>query len=137
MASRQTNIAPGQRLLQADWQPVLVAAGNERRTGCGTDGRVGVCLQEPQTLSRQAIDVGGSEVRTAVTRNVGITEIISHDKNDVRTFRSPLTEYDVKARGERKRPKGGVPQHRTAAWLTGDLHLSSYEKVRPSLSNRE
>ena len=97
MLRRQTDIAAGQRLLQPDRQPVLVAAGDQRGARRRTDRGVGVRLQEAHALGRQAIDVRRADIGTPVARYVGVTEIVGHDEDDVRRPRCLLPEYIVNA----------------------------------------
>src|SRR5579863_994673 len=80
----KADIAASQWLLQPDWQPVLVAAGDKRSASSGTNRGVGVSLQEPDAVSGQAIDVWRADIGPPVARDVGVPEIVSHDEDDVR-----------------------------------------------------
>src|SRR6266568_5073958 len=59
---RQTYFALGQRLVQTDREPILVAAGDEGSAGCRTNRGIGISLQEAHTFCSQVIDIRSAEV---------------------------------------------------------------------------
>ena len=87
MARRQADI-PGRRridrLLEPDRQPVLIAAGDQRRARRRADGRIGVGLGEPHPFQREAVDVRRRVVELAVATHIRVAEIVRQDEDDVR-----------------------------------------------------
>src|SRR4051794_18971331 len=84
MFRRQANITLArQRLLQSERQAVLVAAGDQREPGRRTDGGIGVGLGEAYAARGDAVDVWGGVLASAIAGEVGITEVVGHDEDDV------------------------------------------------------
>jgi hypothetical protein len=74
----------GNRFFQANAKPVLIASGDERRARCRTDCGIGVALSEADAAGGDAVDVRCLQIGAAVASHIGVTEIISHDEEDVR-----------------------------------------------------
>jgi hypothetical protein len=71
------------RLLQADREAILVAAGDQRGARGRADRGIGVALGEAHSLKREPVDVRGEIVALAVAAHVGVAEIVRHDEDDV------------------------------------------------------
>ena len=85
MFGRETDIGiASERLFKADANAVLIAAGDEGDAACGADRRVGVSLHETDPARGNAVDIGSAEVGASVARDVGVTEIVGEDEDDVR-----------------------------------------------------
>ena len=61
-----------------------VLAGHQHTARRRADGVAGVVAREPHALLGQAIEVGGLDFFLAVTAQLGVTEIVRHDEDDVR-----------------------------------------------------
>ena len=72
-----------ERLFEADLQTVLIASGDERGAGGGADGGVRVSLHELHPSSGDAVDIRRGEIAAAVAGEVGVTEIVGEDEDDV------------------------------------------------------
>ena len=68
----QSGVAGAQRLVEADGQAVLIAAGDQRGPRGRAHGRVGVGLQELHALGGEAVDVGRVVIAAAVAGEVGV-----------------------------------------------------------------
>src|SRR5258708_6912885 len=84
MFRRKTNIGVArQRLFQAETQPVLVAAGDQRCARGGADSRIRVSLQKTQSSVRDVVDIRRLDVRPSVAGDVGVAEIVCEKEDDV------------------------------------------------------
>ena len=99
----------GQRLLQTDREAVLISAGDQRDAGGRADRRIGVRLQKTHAGRGETIDVRRSKVGPAVTGDVGVSEIVGEDEDDVGAARRLLRERAADARRERERPGCRLP----------------------------
>ena len=73
--------ARGQIRHPAHAAAVMIAPGQQARPGGGAQGR-GVEVGEADPVVRHAVDDGGLDVR-AVTAELGETDVVEHDENDV------------------------------------------------------
>ncbi len=73
----------GQRLFEADREPILVASGDQRRAGRRADGRVRISLGEAKPVLRDTVDVRGREVRAAVAGQIRVAHVVGQDEEDV------------------------------------------------------
>src|SRR5262245_40754102 len=107
---RQTGNAGGsERFLETDGKPILIATGDERDTRRRADGGICVGLKKPHAVGGETIDVRRVEVRPAITCNVGVTEIVGEDENDVRGTRCWLPERLADAGRDRERAGCRLP----------------------------
>src|SRR5258708_1957831 len=84
MFRRKTNIGVArQRVFQAETQPVLVAAGDQRCARGGADSRIRVSLQKTQSSVRDVVDIRRLDVRPSVAGDVGVAEIVCEKEDDV------------------------------------------------------
>ena len=85
MLGRQAYLGvAGQRLLEPQAEPVLVAAGDQRETRGGADGGIGVTLKKAHSSRRDAVNIGRGKVAASITGHVGIAEVVGENKDDVR-----------------------------------------------------
>ena len=80
---RPTSRLP-ERLLQADRQAVLVAPGDQADARRRAHRAVGVGVREHHALGRQPVEHRRRVVAPAVATEVGVTEVVGHDVQDVR-----------------------------------------------------
>src|SRR6266566_10135613 len=73
-----------ERLLQANRQPILVPAGDQRGPRCCTYRRIRICLRESHTFRGNPIDIWSRIVTPPVAGNVGIPKIVGHNEHDIR-----------------------------------------------------
>ena len=73
----------GERLKEAAWKAVLIAAGDEGDAGGAADGGVCVGLGEAHAFGGEAVDVEGLVFAAAIAGDVGVAEIVGHDVDDV------------------------------------------------------
>ncbi len=81
-----------QRFFQPNSQSVLVTACDQGRTRGGTNRGVRIGLQEAQTGRGDSINVGGLEIGSAITGDIGVAKIVSKDEQNVGRFCALLTE---------------------------------------------
>src|SRR6266852_9772446 len=72
-----------QGLFQPEPQPILVAAGDQRRARGGAHKGIRVSLQKTQSLCGDPVDTWGAKIRASVTGHVGIAEIVRENEDDV------------------------------------------------------
>ena len=101
---------PAQRLLEPQPQPILIAAGDQREPRSGADRGVGIALKEPHASRGDAVDIRRGEVATSVTGHVGIAEVVSQNKDDVRRLRRGLRIRTDCTGRERSCPGGSIAQ---------------------------
>ena len=83
MFGRKPYVAGAKRLLQADGQSVLITARDQRDAAGRAYRRIGVSLQELHAFRGEPVDVRSGVIRTAIAREIGITEIVGEDEQDV------------------------------------------------------
>ena len=114
MLGREADLrVANQRLLEAQTQPILVAAGDQRETRGGADGGIGVALKEAHPSRGDAVNIGRGKVAASVTGDVGIAEVVGKNKDDVRRHGGRLGKCTDATRRERSRPEGGIAQQLT------------------------
>ncbi len=90
--------------LRLEPEAVLVASGEQRRSGGRADGGRGVGAEELHPIPRQRVDVGGVRGGAAVRGQVVAAEIVGDDQQDVGAFvearRRELREVALLARRE-------------------------------------
>ena len=118
----QTDIAAGQRLLQSDWQAVLVTARDQRGPRRGTDRGIRVSLQEAHAGRRKAIDIRRADIWTAVARHIGIAKVVGHDVDDVGRFRRRLPEKPLNSRCKSDGSEGRASKQATTRHVKGCWH---------------
>src|SRR5215472_9723588 len=87
MIRRQADLSWGacaQRLLEPYRQPVLVTPGNQRYARSRADRRIGISLCEAHTFGGNAVDIGGGEIPASIAGDIGITEVVGEDEQNVR-----------------------------------------------------
>src|ERR1700720_2945944 len=97
-----------QRLLEAQVEPILVAAGDQCETRGGADGGIGVTLKEAHSSRGDAVNIWRGELAASVTGHVGIAEVVGKNKDDVRRLRGRLGIRTDAAGCKRSRPEGGI-----------------------------
>src|SRR6202048_2793758 len=126
MIGRQADIRVARPwLLEPQPQPILVAAGDQRETRSGAEGRIGVALKEAHSSRGDAVNIWRGEVAASVTGHVGIAEVVGKNKDDVRRPRCRLGIRRDAPRRERSRPEGGIAQQLT----TRHSRLPSHRRV--------
>src|SRR5436190_3525450 len=116
MLRRQTDagVARAERLFEAETQPVLIAAGDERHSRRRADRGVRVALKETDATRGYTIDVGRLHVRPAVTGDVRVAEVVGHDVDDVGRRGALLAEDVFHFGGDGERAQGSRFQDVTA-----------------------
>src|SRR6266566_8110448 len=77
MLGRQADLGVArQRLLEAQAEPILIAASDQCETRGGADGGIGVTLEEAHASRGDAVDIGRGEIAASVTGHVGIAEVV-------------------------------------------------------------
>jgi hypothetical protein len=72
------------RLLQANCQPILIAARDQPRARGRTYRGIRVCLCELRPFKRKPVYVWRRVVLLAIATHIGKAEVVGKDKNDVR-----------------------------------------------------
>ena len=98
MPGRKPYVAGAKRFLQADGQSVLIAARDQRDAAGGAYRRIGVSLQELHAFRGQPVDVRRFVIRTAIAGEIGITEIVGEDEQDVGRGRRCAAAFDPASR---------------------------------------
>lgn len=82
----QFEAVAGKALMQLVFkaEPLLVAAGDEARTGRGAGGGAYVGPRTFYSLPGEGIDVCGLYLGIAVQRDIEIAQVVCHQDNDVR-----------------------------------------------------
>src|SRR5205823_14915700 len=86
MFRRQADLAVVrlQGLLKTYAQPVLIAAGDQRRSARGAYGGIGIGLQETNAVVGNRIDIRCAQVRAPVAGDIGKAEIVGENEDNVR-----------------------------------------------------
>ncbi len=118
----------GQRLLESKRQPVLIPARDQRQPRRRADRGVRIRLQKAHAVAGDAIDVRRLQIGTAVARDVGVSEIVGHDEDDIRLRRclQGLAEDVVHSGRQRERAERGAAKQRATAYrfVARDLQAS-------------
>src|SRR5262249_41573364 len=111
-----------ERFLETDCKSVLIAAGDQGDTRRCADGGICVGLKKPHAVGGEPIDVRRVEGGPAVTRNVGVTEIVGEDERGGGGTRRWQPGRRAAARRDGERPGCRLPQQCS----TGDVmrHVS-------------
>jgi hypothetical protein len=126
MFRRQADGVAAERLLEADAQTILIASGDERRARGGADSRIRVALQKPGAACGDAIDVRRLQIGTAVAADVGVSEIVRHDVDDVGRRLILAEERLVHAGSKRPATEGSRAENITSRVRHGGVYDPGY-----------
>src|SRR5262245_4804573 len=132
MIRRQADIRVARPwLLEPKPQPILVAAGDQRETRGGADGRISVALKEAHASRGDAVNIGRGEVAASIRGHVGIAEVVGENKDDVRRLRRRLGISTDGTGRERSCPDGGIEQQSSTrhSSLTSHCRILCSEKA--------
>jgi len=123
MPGRQADVGGGaQGLVETDPQAVLVPAGDEGSPGRRADRRVGVRLEEADTVGGDPVDVGRRKAAPAVAGEIGDPEVVGEDEDDVSAAR-------VGAAGRRR---GAARPRRGGRHAGQSVGCTSWAIIRPT-----